>query len=268
MLVSDQEFKHGDLTTVETKYGNEVEVKIWKLLGKHRDGGFCYSYVRTDGMCSKQRLLNKAERRKDWARSAVRKSNEYYEKSNKDRDFLVLAEPIKVGHHSERRHRKAIDDAWNNMGKSVAMANKATSHEQKAEGLERASKNIFIDVPESVEQLEAHIANIEDYISIAKEQKAERFVITNAQANKRRYKKRLEIANKLWTLDFKPKPKPVKKDKQAEVDNAIKECGVIFAFSNSQFDENAVDGVQYVSIGHGGYCPKENVEKFKQMMGV
>lgn len=41
------------------------------------------------------------ERRREWAASAVRRSNEYYNKSNKDKDFLSLGEPIKVGHHSE-----------------------------------------------------------------------------------------------------------------------------------------------------------------------
>lgn len=67
-----------------------------------------------------------------WAASAEQKSNEYYEKSNKDRDFLSLGEPIKVGHHSERGHRKMIDDAWNNMGKSVEFSDKAVEHERVA----------------------------------------------------------------------------------------------------------------------------------------
>ena len=64
----------------------------------------------------KNGLSKRAERRHEWASSAVQKSNEYFQKSNKHRDFLSLGEPIKVGHHSERGHRKMIDDAWNNMG--------------------------------------------------------------------------------------------------------------------------------------------------------
>jgi hypothetical protein len=33
--------------------------------------------------------------------------------SREEREFLSLGEPVKVGHHSERRHRKLIDKAWN-----------------------------------------------------------------------------------------------------------------------------------------------------------
>ena len=55
--------------------------------------------------------------RHEWASSAAQKSNEYFNRSNKDRDFLSLGEPIKVGHHSEKQDRKMIEDSWNNMGK-------------------------------------------------------------------------------------------------------------------------------------------------------
>ena len=59
----------------------------------------------------------------------------------KDKDFLSLGEPIKVGHHSEKRHRKAIDDAWNNMGKSVEFSDKAAEHERIAKYWERKGKH-------------------------------------------------------------------------------------------------------------------------------
>ena len=43
-----------------------------------------------------------------------------------------------------------------------------------------------------------------------------------------------------------------------------KECGLFWAFSNEQFAENKTplkEGEKYVSIGHGGYLPKSNVDK-------
>lgn len=70
-------------------------------------------------------------------RHRLYKSNEYFQKSNKHRDFLSLGEPIKVGHHSERGHRKMIDDAWNNMGKSVELSDKAAEHERVAKYWEK-----------------------------------------------------------------------------------------------------------------------------------
>ena len=36
--------------------------------------------------------------------------------------------------------------------------------------------------------------------------------------------------------------------------------GVFFAFSNKQFDEKAVQDVEYVSMGMGMICPKENAQ--------
>ena len=38
--------------------------------------------------------------------------------------------------------------------------------------------------------------------------------------------------------------------------------GVIFAFSNEQFDEQKQKGVKYVSLGAGMLCPKEAVKSF------
>lgn len=47
------------------------------------------------------------------------------------------------------------------------------------------------------------------------------------------------------------------------------DCGLFWAFSDEQFNENKTtlqDGEKYVAIGSGGYMPKHNVEKFKQGM--
>lgn len=42
-------------------------------------------------------------------------------------------EPIKIGHHSEGRHRKAIDRAWDTLGQSVAATKEAEEAERRAE---------------------------------------------------------------------------------------------------------------------------------------
>jgi hypothetical protein len=55
------------------------------------------------------------------------------------------------------------------------------------------------------------------------------------------------------------------KDLRAEVqskhDVLFTECGVFWAFSMEQFKEQAPKGVKLVSIGMGGYLPKENYQK-------
>jgi len=44
--------------------------------------------------------------------------------------------------------------------------------------------------------------------------------------------------------------------------DCFKKHGVIFAFSNKQFEEQKQNNVTYVSLGGGTLCPKNNVKKF------
>jgi hypothetical protein len=122
----DAKHEKGETILVTTKYGKENESIVFNLIFE-RDGFFYYSIVRADGFNVQEWAKRRAERRLDWAATAERKSEEYFKASNKDSDFLSLGEPIKIGHHSERRHRKAIEDAWNNMGKSVSLTRKPES---------------------------------------------------------------------------------------------------------------------------------------------
>ncbi len=55
----------------------------------------------------------------------------------------------------------------------------------------------------------------------------------------------------------------IKDKKQADYNALFTNCGVFWAFSNKQFEENKTplqEGEKYVSIGGGGYIPKHNVE--------
>lgn len=55
------------------------------------------------------------------------------------------------------------------------------------------------------------------------------------------------------------------KQKQENANSLLfKECGLFFAFSNQQFEENKTplkEGEKYVSIMGGGYVPKSNLDK-------
>lgn len=57
----------------------------------------------------------------------------------------------------------------------------------------------------------------------------------------------------------------IKKQAQEKLTVLFNECGVFFAFSNEQFQENKTplqDGEKYVSIGAGGYMPKSKVNDY------
>ena len=146
----EEKHERGEEILVTTKYGKENESIVFNLIFE-RDGFYYYSIVRADGFNVQEWAKRRAERRREWSVSANKKSHEYFEKSNKDRDFLSLGEPIKIGHHSERRHRKAIADAWRNMGKSVEFSDKATEHEREAEYWDKRATTINLSMPESID---------------------------------------------------------------------------------------------------------------------
>jgi hypothetical protein len=61
----------------------------------------------------------------------------------------------------------------------------------------------------------------------------------------------------------------IKKLKEKMTDDLLKKCGVFFAFSNEQFNENKTplkDGEKYISIGGGGYMPKGKLKDFQEGM--
>ena len=129
----ENEYERGDIIEIETKYGKSIENEIHNFLGKSKDGKFLYSITRVDGFNSQERAKAKAERIEGYADNANKRSDKFYEKSQEGRDFLILGEPIKIGHHSERRHRKLIERNWANMGKSVAEGEKAQEYARRAE---------------------------------------------------------------------------------------------------------------------------------------
>lgn len=194
-------FQHGDQTSIKTRRGKEVEVTIWKKLFS-RNGLTYYSIIREDGLTRTEWTKRRLERQQNAAARQEKLSDHHYKESNRDRDFLSLGEPIKVGHHSEKRHRKIIERANVQMGKSVEASKKAQRHEEKAATLEdRAKTEINLDTPECIELLEERIAKFEERHAYIKSVEHQTYQLSNSSAAIRRYKKRLETAKKLWLLE-------------------------------------------------------------------
>lgn len=222
MLSDDATLQHGDEATITTKHGKEVLVIVWKRLKEYTDGTALYSVIRDDGMNRKAFQAKKAERYEKAAERQERLSNEYYEKSNKHRDFLVLAEPIKIGHHSEKRHRKLYEDNWRNMGKSVQASDKAKEYEQKAEGVQyQINKEINLDTPDALPLLVQRVEALEQQRRDLKASgNYQSYQLSNLAGNIKRYKERLDLAFWLWEIDPEkekahkearnPAPKPKK----------------------------------------------------------
>lgn len=150
VIESTEDYNRGDIAEVETRHGKINEVIIFNKVFE-RNGLKYYSQVRADGFNVQERARQKAQKYSGWSDSAAEKSNAAYRASNKHSEFLSLGEPIKIGHHSERRHRKMIEDANRNMGKSVELQKKSDEHASRAAYWESRANDINLSMPESIE---------------------------------------------------------------------------------------------------------------------
>lgn len=191
----------GETIDMTTKYGSGHEAIVFNLVYE-KEGFYFYSVVRADGFNTQEWANRRAERLQNASRKAESKSNQYYTASNKDAGFLSLGEPIKVGHHSEHRHRKIIDQAWNNMGKSVEFSNLAAEYDSRAEYWEHKAKTMNLSMPECVEyyeyKLELARAEHEAYKNGTKERRHS-FSLTYAKKAVNDLEANLKIANRLWS---------------------------------------------------------------------
>lgn len=197
--VAECEEKHekGDIIELETKYGKTVECRVYNLVAEDT-GKYFYSIVRLEEKTYAQR---KAESYNNRAASHTAKSDSYYNASQEGKEFLSLGEPIKVGHHSEKRHRALIDRNWSRMEKSVESAEKAKEAEQKAKYWENKAEEITLAMPESIEYFSHKLEKAIVYHRGLKDGSIERthsYSLTYANKEVKELKKKVEIARELW----------------------------------------------------------------------
>lgn len=190
----------GNTIILTTKYGKEHESIVFNFLGE-KDGYHYHSIVRADGYNVQERAKSKAERYKQWSVSAEQQSTKKWEESHEGADFLVLGEPIKVGHHSEKRHRALFERNDNRMRKSVELRDKAESHLSKSEYWESKASEINLSMPESIEYFEYKLEEAKEYQEGLKSGKYKRehsYSLTYATKKVKELQKKFNLSNKLW----------------------------------------------------------------------
>ncbi|MFZ3193781.1 MAG: DUF3560 domain-containing protein, partial [Moraxellaceae bacterium] len=195
-----EQHEKGDTIEVETRHGKINECIVCNLVAQ-RNGEFYYSIVRADGFNTNVRNQNKADRYTNWAQTAATKSYTFFKASQEGREFLSLAEPIKIGHHSERRHRALIERNHNRMGRSVAFDRLAESHMQKAENYEARTDIINLSMPESIEYFKAELEKARATHAGLKDGSIPRrhsYSLTYATKEVKELQKKVELAEKLW----------------------------------------------------------------------
>lgn len=194
----EEEYEKGEIIYLETKYGKQVECEVYNFLGYSRNKKRVYSVVRTE---EKSYAERKAEKYSDYASKNIVKSNEKWEQSQEGKDFLSLAEPIKIGHSSEKRHRALIERNMSRMAKAVEFENKAKELAAKAEYWENKANEITLAMPDSLEYFKIKLEQAELHHKDLKDNPGKRqhsYDLTYAKKAVNELKKKVEIATKLW----------------------------------------------------------------------
>lgn len=85
------------------------------------------------------------------AQSAKSASDRAHDASRAAVEHIPMGQPILVGHHSERRHRSALDRSDAAMRRSIGEAQKAEHYQRKADGVGKGG--ISSDDPEAIQKL-------------------------------------------------------------------------------------------------------------------
>lgn len=111
-------------------------------------------------MTREEKKQARIERYEELARKAEMRSHAAYERSSSAVENIPFGQPILVGHHSEKRHRAALERSDNAMRASVQESDKADYYRSKAEAAEN-NNAIYSDDENAVEKLEEKIARLE-----------------------------------------------------------------------------------------------------------
>lgn len=197
----EEEYEKGDIIEVTTKYGKNNECEVHNLICQ-KNGFYYYSITRVDGFDAKERLRRKAERYSQYAENAEARSEAYIAKSNEATKGIVFGQPILVGHHSESKHRNALEKSHRAMDNAVSEMKKAEEYSDKAESYKfRAEHTINLSMPESLEYYAEELEKAKEYHEGLKSGKYERehaYSLTYAKKNVNELQKKYDLAQRLW----------------------------------------------------------------------
>lgn len=112
--------------------------------------------------------------------------------SNANRLLMMTpGQPILIGHHSEKGHRRLIERAHNDIRKSIELSKKSDYYEDRARHVEN-SNVIYNDDPNAIQKLKDKLERLENKRASIKAREHEKWELTNIGANIRETKLRIE----------------------------------------------------------------------------
>ena len=149
-----------------------------------------------------ERRKRRIERYKELSLKAQERSSQY-SNSNANRILQIApGQPILVGHHSEKRHRRLIKKAQDDIRKSIEEDNKSNFYKERAENAENC-KVIYSDAPHAIIKLKEKLERLENEKASIKAREHSTWELTNIGATIRETKKRIERLEKLENTEFK-----------------------------------------------------------------
>jgi len=109
-----------------------------------------------------ERKARRIDRYEELAENAEQKSGEMHQQSRDMVKHIPMGQPILVGHHSEKGHRRLLDRSWNKLGQAVQEGEKAEYYKGKAAAA-ASNTAIFSDDPDAIEKLEEKIASAQTH---------------------------------------------------------------------------------------------------------
>jgi Domain of unknown function (DUF3560) len=104
----------------------------------------------------------RAERRWDWAEGRAAKADAASQASYNATAGIPFGQPILVGHHSEGKHRRAVERSRRQASKSIEHRDMADRHAQAADTIKRQlDSSIYNDDTDAIERLRERIAGRE-----------------------------------------------------------------------------------------------------------
>lgn len=148
-----------------------------------------------------ERQEYKKELYQERAEQAGKRSQSHYERHRDIASVIPMGQPILIGHHSEKRHRKDLERIDNEMRKSIQESEKADYYRNKVDNIDN-SKVISSDDPQAIEKLQARIEELEKAKEEVKAIPHEWYELQYLNADIRRLKDRIKEIQELEELQF------------------------------------------------------------------
>ena len=149
-----------------------------------------------------ERRNKRIERYKELSKKSKERSHQY-SNSNANRILqMTPGQPILIGHHSEKKHRRLIKKAQDDIRKSIEEDEKSKFYENRVRTIEKA-KVIYSDDPQAIEKLKEKLLRLENQRASIKAREHSTWELTNIGASIRETKRRIERLERQENMEFK-----------------------------------------------------------------